>query len=93
MKLNESGIPKDTVIGDINSILSQDQLYEHGHIFGSMCTYPHEFASKLASMFPEKNLGDPGLFPGTARLEIESSRIWHVPGVATRDRDDVHARS
>ena len=75
MKLEDKGIPQDAVITEIKDILEQDQLYEHGHILGSMCTYPHEFASKLASMFPEKNLGDPGLFLGTARLEVETIQM------------------
>ena len=36
-----------------------------------MCTRPHPIAQKAYRMFLNSNLGDPGLFPGTARLEKE----------------------
>ena len=41
----------------------------HSHILSSMCTVPHPVAVKAHMMFMETNLGDPGLFPGTASLE------------------------
>jgi tyrosine decarboxylase/aspartate 1-decarboxylase len=41
----------------------------HSHILSSMCTVPHPVAVKAHLMFMETNLGDPGLFPGTASLE------------------------
>ncbi len=34
-----------------------------------MCTVPHPVAVKAHDLFMETNLGDPGLFPGTASLE------------------------
>jgi tyrosine decarboxylase / aspartate 1-decarboxylase len=34
-----------------------------------MCTQPHPIAQKAYKMFLASNLGDPGLFPGTAQLE------------------------
>ena len=34
-----------------------------------MCTKPHPLAEKAYSMFFSSNLGDPGLFPGSAQLE------------------------
>ena len=36
-----------------------------------MCTQPLPIAKKAYEMFFETNLGDPGLFPGTAQLEKE----------------------
>lgn len=36
-----------------------------------MCTKPHSIAEKAYRLFLSSNLGDPGLFPGTARLEAE----------------------
>ncbi|MHA1681021.1 MAG: tyrosine decarboxylase MfnA [Promethearchaeota archaeon] len=69
MKLEENGIKQGAVIELLERITEKDKKYASGHILGSMCTFPHEFSTRLASMFPEKNLGDPGLFPGTARLE------------------------
>jgi tyrosine decarboxylase/aspartate 1-decarboxylase len=38
-------------------------------ILSSMCTPPHPVAVKAHCMFMETNLGDPGLFRGTASLE------------------------
>src|SRR5208283_4935394 len=37
----------------------------------SMCTKPHPIAEKAYQLFLSSNLGDPGLFPGSARLEKE----------------------
>ena len=57
---------------------------EYGRILSSMCTRPHPVAIEAESMFAGTNLGDPGLFPGTAgieRLLIESlGDLLHHPG-------------
>jgi tyrosine decarboxylase/aspartate 1-decarboxylase len=49
-----------------------------------MCTLPHPVAVKAHAMFMETNLGDPGLFPGTASLErllVERmGDLFHLPG-------------
>jgi len=42
---------------------------DHAYILSSMCTIPHPIAVQAHAMFMETNLGDPGLFPGTASLE------------------------
>jgi len=42
---------------------------DHTFILSSMCTIPHPVAVRAHCMFMETNLGDPGLFPGTASLE------------------------
>jgi len=42
---------------------------DHDFILSSMCTLPHPVAVQAHCMFMETNLGDPGLFPGTASLE------------------------
>jgi tyrosine decarboxylase/aspartate 1-decarboxylase len=42
---------------------------DHRYILSSMCTIPHPVAVQAHTMFMETNLGDPGLFPGTASLE------------------------
>jgi len=42
---------------------------DHNYILSSMCTIPHPVAVRAHCMFMETNLGDPGLFPGTASLE------------------------
>ena len=54
-----------------------------GAILGSMCTAPHEAAAEANALFLETNLGDPGHFPGTARLEQEVlqdlRQLLHAP--------------
>ena len=42
---------------------------DYRYILSSMCTLPHPVAVRAHCMFMETNLGDPGLFPGTASLE------------------------
>ncbi len=42
-----------------------------GKILCSMCTKPHPIAKKAYRMFFESNLGDSGLFPGSAQIEKE----------------------
>jgi tyrosine decarboxylase/aspartate 1-decarboxylase len=42
---------------------------DYRYILSSMCTIPHPVAVRAHMMFMETNLGDPGLFPGTASLE------------------------
>lgn len=57
--------------------------YTHSHILSSMCTTPHPVAVQAHSLFMETNLGDPGLFPGTASLEDQLIRwfadLYHEP--------------
>jgi tyrosine decarboxylase/aspartate 1-decarboxylase len=48
---------------------TKEEDLDHNYILSSMCTPPHPIAVKAHSMFIETNLGDPGLFPGTASLE------------------------
>ncbi len=40
-----------------------------GFVLSSMCTPPHAVAIRAHTLFLDTNLGDPGLFPGTAKLE------------------------
>ncbi|HTY51968.1 MAG TPA: tyrosine decarboxylase MfnA [Methanomicrobiales archaeon] len=42
---------------------------EYGRILSSMCTRPHPVALEAEALFAGTNLGDPGLFPGTAAVE------------------------
>jgi tyrosine decarboxylase/aspartate 1-decarboxylase len=64
----------------LNNGLSEEDLFsffaqkkeedlDYNDILSSMCTPPHRVAVKAHCMFMETNLGDPGLFPGTASLE------------------------
>jgi tyrosine decarboxylase / aspartate 1-decarboxylase len=47
----------------------------YSNILSSMCTTPHPVAVRAHNLFMETNLGDPGLFPGTAKIE-ESLIRW-----------------
>ncbi len=49
----------------------RDQQYKDGRILCSMCTRPHPIAERAYRMFSSSNLGDSGLFPGSAQLERE----------------------
>ncbi|MHA1792060.1 MAG: tyrosine decarboxylase MfnA [Promethearchaeota archaeon] len=76
MIFRDKGKDKKEILEELSKILEQDNTYESGKILGSMCTKPHEFSSFLGSKYPEKNLGDPGLFPGTASLESECIKMF-----------------
>lgn len=60
-----------------------DWDFSKGKIFGSMCTQPVPAALVAPAHFPTANLGNPGLCPGTARLEEEVVSIllhlFHAP--------------
>ncbi|MHA1672369.1 MAG: tyrosine decarboxylase MfnA [Promethearchaeota archaeon] len=53
----------------LENTLKNDIPYESGRILGAMSTPPHEIAAKLYTKYLEKNIGDRGLNPGTAKLE------------------------
>lgn len=61
----------------------EDAKFTGGGILGSMCTAPHEVAAEAHELFLATNLGDPGHFPGTARLEREALAdllgLFHAP--------------
>jgi tyrosine decarboxylase/aspartate 1-decarboxylase len=60
-----------TVLNELKKIHNLDQRYADGRIICSMCTTPHPLAKKAYQMFFESNLGDSGLFPGSAQIEKE----------------------
>ena len=70
---------------DLFSFLSRKKRedIDHDFILSSMCTLPHPVAVQAHCMFMETNLGDPGLFPGTASLEqllVERlGTLFHCP--------------
>ncbi|MGA2917505.1 tyrosine decarboxylase MfnA [Methanoregula sp.] len=78
----------------LNKGLSEDELFtffshkkredlDYDYILSSMCTVPHSVAVRAHCMFMETNLGDPGLFSGTASLEQLLVRrfgsLFHCP--------------
>lgn len=67
----DDGLEKQEIIDILEEKLSKDFSYESGYILGSMCTDPLEFGKEIYVKYLCKNLGDPGLFPGSADLESE----------------------
>ena len=71
--MNMHGTDEETVKSILDELKSRDTPYER--ILSSMCTYPHPIAVKAHQQFIEANLGDPGLFAGTAWIEREVVRM------------------
>jgi tyrosine decarboxylase/aspartate 1-decarboxylase len=72
--MRERGLSKAAVERKLKRRLKDDHSFKSGRIIGSMCTAPHPFAARIFSRYIEKNVGDPGLFPGTRALEAEAVR-------------------
>ncbi len=68
----DEGLNSREIIRILEQKLSSDHTYDSGYILGSMCTEVHEFGKEIYHKYMSKNLGDPGLFPGTAALEKET---------------------
>ncbi len=69
--MEEEGLEKRNILHLLEKKLKKDFSYDSGSILGSMCTVPLDFAKEIYLKYISKNLGDPGLFPGTAALEDE----------------------
>ncbi len=82
--MRECGLPEEEVF----SILAEKKAEDLSHcsILSSMCTLPHPVAVRAHVQFLETNLGDPGLFPGTAEIERRLvdllGTLYHLPGAA-----------
>ena len=69
--MQAKGLSKKDVLAELKNARSLDKRYFDGKILCSMCTTPHLLAEKAYRMFFDSNLGDKGVFPGTAQLERE----------------------
>lgn len=69
--MRENGIEKEKILKILEKKLNEDLSYQDGTILGSMCTEPFDIAKEIFMKYISKNLGDPGLFPGTMLLERE----------------------
>ncbi|MBA7708833.1 putative sphingosine-1-phosphate lyase [subsurface metagenome] len=67
----KNGLEKQEILRILEEKLKLDKLYDSGSILGSMCTEPLDFGKEVYLKYISKNLGDPGLFLGTAALEEE----------------------
>jgi tyrosine decarboxylase / aspartate 1-decarboxylase len=66
------GQSRKTVLDELKCALAEDQQYDEGRILCSMCTKPAALVKKAHEMFLDSNLGDPGLFQGSLKLEKEA---------------------
>ena len=69
--MQSKGLSQKTVLSELKRISQQDKRYEDGKILCSMCTKPHSIAQKAYQLYLSTNLGDSGLFPGSAQIEKE----------------------
>lgn len=69
--LEQKGIPHQQIMQELEKAKNTDFHFSDGRILSSMYTTPHDIAKIAHSMFIETNLGNPGLYPGTKRLENE----------------------
>jgi tyrosine decarboxylase/aspartate 1-decarboxylase len=67
--MQDNGLSKQEIFKLLDKKLEKDLTYDSGSILGSMCTEPLELAKEVYIKYISKNLGDPGLFPGTTELE------------------------
>jgi len=64
-----------TVLRELREASDEDLQFRDSRIFASMCTEPLPIAKRAHAMFLEANLGNPGLYKGTWRLERETLRM------------------
>ncbi len=69
--MREEGHTKEDIFKELKKYRNLDYKYEKGGILSSMCTIPHEIVKEVFMNFFETNLGDPGLFLGTNKIEKE----------------------
>lgn len=65
--MREKGCSREELFSFLTRKREEDR--EYGRILSSMCTRPHPVALEAEALFAGTNLGDPGLFPGTAGIE------------------------
>ncbi|TFG27533.1 MAG: tyrosine decarboxylase MfnA [Promethearchaeota archaeon] len=70
----KEGLKKREIIKQLERKLSQDCSYQSEYILGSMCSEPINFGKEIYMKYISKNLGDPGLFKDTAKIENELIR-------------------
>jgi tyrosine decarboxylase/aspartate 1-decarboxylase len=74
--MQAEGLPEEEVFDRIMQVIkAEDMNYDSGQILGSMCTKPLQLTIKLYQQFYDRNLGDPGLWKGTWKLERESIKM------------------
>jgi Glutamate decarboxylase and related PLP-dependent proteins len=65
--MDEKGLSEEEVFEELNCFSNSDSNFRK--VLSSMCTIPHPIAVKSYNQFIHSNIGDPGLFCGTAEME------------------------
>lgn len=80
--MRDNGLSEEELFSFLS--LKRREDTDYGNILSSMCTVPHPVAVRAHRLFIETNLGDPGLFAGTASLEAQLiallADLYHHPG-------------
>lgn len=71
--MNEKGVSEKELFDELSSFSNADTNFKK--VFSSMCTVPHPVAVAAQQQFSLSNIGDPGLFQGTRRMEAEVVRM------------------
>ncbi len=71
--MKDDGVGEEEVLSLLEAARREDVAYHR--VFSAMCTVPHPIAVQAHLKFIETNLGDPGLFPGTRKLEREFMKL------------------
>lgn len=69
MKQKNGAEKYDEILTELDEFRKKDFSFQSGRILGSMCSEPHPIARDAYKKFLDTNLGDPGLFPGTKKIE------------------------
>ena len=67
--MQEKGMPADAVERELDLYYRMNRSFSDGRILNSMYTTPHPIAVRAHMQFMESNMGNPGLYPGTAEME------------------------
>lgn len=73
--MQDRGVSATRVWRELREASEDDLHFRDARIFASMCTAPLPIAKRAHAAFFEANLGNPGLYKGTWRLEREVLRI------------------
>lgn len=82
--MEEHPLPAAKAASRLADAYLQDQQFKEGRVLGSMYTTPHPAGLAAYRSFVESNLGNAGLYPGTADLEQEllgwMGKLVNLPG-------------
>src|SRR3989475_373093 len=73
--VDSKGTSRTKVLAELREAREEDLHFRDARIFGSMCTEPLPISRRAHAMFLEANLGNPGYYKGTWRLERGTLRI------------------